>query len=189
MGDAESIMEQPAPVTRPPGDFDDLADGTLHELDPAFIRCESVGWWIFTAIIMVIGFVALIITAVAGTPSWIVLLVAGGLALITAALILATLRMPRLTYRHTSYTLSPLGLEIRQGLLWRRVTSVPRSRVQHTDVIQGPVMRHFGLAALTIHTAGTEQAAVTLQGLSHPTALRIRDFLVRAETTETGDGV
>ena len=61
---------------------------------------------------------------------------------------------------------------------WRSEISVPKSRVQHTDVSQGPLQRRFGLATLVLHTAGTQHAAVSLSGLSHEAALQIRDYLI-----------
>ena len=59
--------------------------------------------------------------------------------------------------------------------IWRKVINVPRSRVQHTDVSQGPLERGHGLGTLVIYTAGTDHARVDLPGLDHATALRIRD--------------
>jgi membrane protein YdbS with pleckstrin-like domain len=55
---------------------------------------------------------------------------------------------------------------------------VPSSRVQHTDVAQGPVERAFDLATLVVYTAGTQHASVTLNGLKNETALAIRDYLI-----------
>jgi hypothetical protein len=62
--------------------------------------------------------------------------------------------------------------------VWRSVVNVARSRIQHTDVSQGPLERRFGLAGLLIYTAGTDHAEVQLRGLDHATALRIRDHLL-----------
>ena len=62
--------------------------------------------------------------------------------------------------------------------MWRAVTNVPRSRVQHTDVSQGPLERSHGLGTLVIHTAGTEHAVVGLSGLDYGTALALRDHLL-----------
>jgi membrane protein YdbS with pleckstrin-like domain len=86
--------------------------------------------------------------------------------------------VPALRYRATRYRVDDRGLTIRRGILWRTVTSVPKSRVQHTDVLQGPLQRQFELATLVIHTAGTQDASVSLSGLAHHTALPIRDFLI-----------
>jgi hypothetical protein len=83
-----------------------------------------------------------------------------------------------LEHRHTSYRIDGAGIEIRRGVWWRKVTHVPRSRIQHTDVSQGPIERGFGLATLHVFTAGTEHAEVALGGLSHATALAVRDHLL-----------
>ena len=70
------------------------------------------------------------------------------------------------------------GLEYEHGWLWRHHISVPRSRIQHTDVTQGPYERRFGLATLVVYTAGTEHASIPIEGLSHETALAFRDALL-----------
>jgi membrane protein YdbS with pleckstrin-like domain len=97
-----------------------------------------------------------------------------------AAVVLGWLGLywPVLEYRRTWYRVNNRGIEIRRGVVWREVVTVPRSRVQHTDVSQGPIERTFELATLVIHTAGTEHASVSLSGLEATTALAIRDFLI-----------
>ena len=62
------------------------------------------------------------------------------------------------------------GFEILRGVYWRTLTNVPRSRVQHTDVSQGPLERRFGLGTLVIYTAGTQHSQVTLPGLDFTVA-------------------
>ena len=54
---------------------------------------------------------------------------------------------------------------------------MPRSRVQHTDVSQGPLERHYGLGTLVVYTAGTDHARVSLPGLAHEVAIQLRDDL------------
>jgi membrane protein YdbS with pleckstrin-like domain len=100
---------------------------------------------------------------------------------VVAALLMLTWflqRWPAIDYRHASYRVDQSGLEIRGGVYFRHVINVPRSRVQHTDVSQGPVERQYGLATLAIHTAGTEHARVELSGLPHDVAVAIRDHLL-----------
>ena len=70
------------------------------------------------------------------------------------------------------------GIEIARGVICRSIVHVPVSRVQHTDVSQGPLQRRYGLGTLTIYTAGTEYARVNLHGLAHARALAIRDLLL-----------
>ena len=86
--------------------------------------------------------------------------------------------LPELRYRVTRYRVDERGLIIRRGIFWRSITSVPKSRIQHTDVVQGPLQRQFQLATLIVHTAGTQDASVSLDGLAHQTATLIRDLLI-----------
>ena len=102
----------------------------------------------------------------------------GSWFLITGLLASFTLWWPAVRYRHSRYEVSELGIRIRHGVLWRTTSSVPRSRVQHTDVSQGPVERLFELATLVIYTAGTHHASTSLSGLPRARALLIRDHLI-----------
>lgn len=105
-----------------------------------------------------------------------------GSAVFLLLLLVYSLRWPRLEYRHLSYRVSEQRIEIRRGVVWRTVISVPRNRIQHTDVAQGPLQRHYGLATLVLHTAGTHNYEVTLPGLSRPTALAVREQLLGDRT-------
>ena len=66
-------------------------------------------------------------------------------------------------------------LSVVRGILFRRDTVVPFGRVQHIDVHQGPIARFFGIASLTLHTAGSHNASVTLPGLEEKIARAMRD--------------
>ena len=88
---------------------------------------------------------------------------------------------PRLHYRYASYQVDPEQIEIRRGYWVRSVINIPRSRVQHTDVSQGPFERRHGLGTLHIYTAGVSNSVVLLPGLDHARALAIRDLLLPRE--------
>lgn len=85
---------------------------------------------------------------------------------------------PGAAYRHASWRINAEGLEIRRGVWWRHRIVVPHSRMQHSDIEQGPLQRMFSLATLVINTAGTEEASIQLSGLKFETAERLRDELV-----------
>lgn len=81
------------------------------------------------------------------------------------------------SYGYTWYWLTDEGLYIQRGVFWRRKTLVPRNRIQHTDVAQGPLQRKFSLAKLVVYTAGTRDASVPLDGLSFDVANDLREQL------------
>lgn len=82
-------------------------------------------------------------------------------------------------WRHTRWRLDDDGFGLRRGRLWQSDTRVPGSRVQHLDIRRGPLERHFGLATLVVHTAGTRNSEVALSGLDADDAARLRDRLAR----------
>lgn len=156
-----------------------MAGLTRERLDPRSVPAARLGGWIVTAVVLAVvggGSLFALIRSHAPTVSWI------GMGLVVAALGallgLATYFGPLWTYRSTSLLVDEAGLEIARGVLWRHQISVPRSRIQHTDVTQGPVERRFGLGTLVIYTAGTEHAAIPIEGLAHETALALRDALL-----------
>jgi hypothetical protein len=51
--------------------------------------------------------------------------------------------------------------------------------VQHLDLKRGPLERRYGLATLVIHTAGTRDSAVNVEGLEDADAEHLRDRLAR----------
>lgn len=164
------------PGTVKPGE---VADGLSHKLDPRWVDLERQTGWITTIVLTGICLVGVTFVIVTYGPSR--LASAVGLTAVVVALACITWwqqRWPAVAYRHASYRVDSEGLEIRRGVYFRSVTNVPRSRIQHTDVSQGPLQRRYGLATLVVHTAGSESAEVDLPGLRHDTALRIRDHLL-----------
>lgn len=83
--------------------------------------------------------------------------------------------LPGRRYRAWGYRESADELFIRHGLFQRVTTVVPFGRVQHIDISQGPVERSCGVATLSLHTAGTRSAEVSLPGLAREDAERMRD--------------
>ena len=179
----ESPASVAAPALEPPPS---IADGVERPLDPRHITVSRIGGWIFTGVVTLVQLVATAITWVSPAPGWVTALVAVVAAAVTLALGWLSHRWPVVEHRHASYKVDEQGIELRRGVYWRKVINVPRSRVQHTDVSQGPLERRFGLGTLVIYTAGTDHAKVDISGLDHATALAIRDHLV---TGEGGDAV
>jgi uncharacterized protein len=86
-------------------------------------------------------------------------------------------RIPLRRYAARGYSVAADRLRVVRGLLWRKDTVVPFGRVQHIDVTRGPLERHYGLATLVVHTAGTHNASVPLPGLGEDEAVRMREAI------------
>jgi hypothetical protein len=89
----------------------------------------------------------------------------------------AVLVMPKRRYRAWCWRMDEDEIRIVSGLMVSSDTVVPFGRVQHIDVLRGPLQRGYGLASLVLHTAGTRSAAVLLPGLDAEEAERMRDHI------------
>jgi membrane protein YdbS with pleckstrin-like domain len=160
-----------------------VADGVERHVDERIVPVDRIGGWLFAAVVSLVALVMVVLPALVRGRVVILGLVLAGWFALTAALGWAAHYWPPIAWRHTWFRVDDDGLEIRRGVAWRHVITVPRSRVQHTDVSQGPLERRYGLATLVVYTAGAEHAKVTLPGLEHGAALAIRQHLL-----PVGDG-
>lgn len=169
----------PAPPSAPPTWPE---DGERRGLPTRAVEAHRIAAAIF-AVPLALGLGTLSVLAATGVilqdaPAAVAAPVPG---LVAILLLVRAVAWPPLSHRHRAWRLTPEVLDIWEGVIWRRVISVPRSRVQHTEVGRGPIQRGYDLASLSIHTAGEEHAEVTLRGLETATAEAIRDCLLNRE--------
>ncbi len=136
---------------------------------------RAVELWRLLALLWVAALAALGIALLAFAGAWL----AAALVVLLALLLALRLRHYCVRYaaRFTARLL-PDGLWIDRGVWWRSEIFVPRARIQHTEVNQGPIARRYGIASLKLFTAGTHQAEIEIDGLAHVEALALRDELL-----------
>lgn len=165
----------PCPIDRPaPAACSARED--FQQLDPRVVTlwrsAELISTVVCLAILSMIG-VGLGLFYSTLLP-WLVPLL---IALTAASVWLICLRPPRL-YRSWGYRIDERVLETRSGLLIQTRRLLPLARLQHVDLRRGLLERAHGLATLVLHTAGTQEAKITIPGLDAEEAARLRDRLV-----------
>lgn len=183
--ETSETSRQPESAQPPEPSAPSIADGVERPLDPRFIGVQRVSRWLFVAPFTLMLLIPVAISAMLGVASfWLIAAQFTLWASVAGLLVWWAQSWPAMSYRRTSYRVDQKGIEIKRGVVWRRVINVPRSRVQHTDVSQGPLERGSDLGTLVIFTAGTHYARVHLSGLQHGMALRIRDHLLPGGTDD-----
>lgn len=146
-------------------------DSSLLPVEPGYksaLRLRSAIFWS----------VVLVASLIAGSslseeiPLLGLLPVVIGLLGLTAVVIL-----PAKTYRRLRYRLTDRLLQVMRGWMFHTDTVVPLVRVQHLDVVRGPIDKMFGIATLVVHTAGTHNSIVTVPGLAPDRAAEMRDII------------
>ena len=80
--------------------------------------------------------------------------------------------LPPIRYVRWRYEVSEDYLDIAKGIVWRKRYTIPFIRVQNTDTRQGPILRAFGLASVTVSTAAKNHE---IPGLQFDAAEQLRD--------------
>ncbi|AYC30369.1 PH domain-containing protein [Paenisporosarcina cavernae] len=65
---------------------------------------------------------------------------------------------PKIRYSRWRYEVRDQEIEVQHGLFVMKRTLVPMVRVQHVDIEQGPILRLYNLASISISTAATDHS-------------------------------
>ncbi|RST74051.1 hypothetical protein D4T97_010205 [Siminovitchia acidinfaciens] len=85
-------------------------------------------------------------------PIWITVSGAGLVFIIT---ILSIFIIPSIRWKRWRYEVTEHELELQYGVFFIHRTLVPMVRVQHVDTSQGPILKKYDLATVSISTAAT----------------------------------
>lgn len=143
----------------------------LLAVEPSYrhvLRARLAVMWLIVAI----GAIAIDQILLRATP------LHGALSIVVPFIaMLIVIVVPQRRYRRLRYRLTEHMLHSVHGWMFHTDTLVPFVRVQHLDVTRGPLDKLFGTASLVVHTAGTHNSTVTINGLAPERAAEIRNII------------
>lgn len=77
------------------------------------------------------------------------------------------------------YAVRTKDISYKSGIFYKKLTTVPFSRIQHIEVDETPLARLFNIAILSVFTAGDSSDDLVIKGLEKQEALRIKEFISR----------
>jgi len=168
---ADSFTNLPIDVAELPR----LDESTFVPLHPSYLKVALIGFAIGALFVVVITAVAV---SQVESPSIPLLLGGAGLLLFALAAALKVVEV-----RNIAYQIRQHDLSFRSGVITRQVNTVPLVRVQHARITRGAVERSFGLASLTVNSAGPD---LNIPGLAVADAETIKALVVEraGELTE-----
>ncbi|MFN7252264.1 MAG: PH domain-containing protein [Anaerobacillus sp.] len=92
--------------------------------------------------------------------------------------------IPTLRWRKWRYEVYEKEIDLQFGIIIVRRVLIPMLRVQHVDTRQGPLLRSYGLATVTITTAATVHQ---IPALTEERAARLRDQISKLATEADED--
>lgn len=144
-----------------------------QQLDPRIKSVWRINDVIWIALICLLTFVPVLLLRLAMPEEEWLGVVALVLGIVFVALFVAFLFiLPPIRYMRWRYELTDEFLVISKGIFWRKHYVIPFVRVQNTDTRQGPILRAFKLASVTVSTAAGSHE---IPGLDFQNAEAMRD--------------
>jgi len=91
----------------------------------------------------------------------------------------------RMSYTRWFYEFAKDNLKLERGIIWKRYSNVPYSRVQNVDIQRGIIARLCGFSTVNIQTAGysygpkANRSEGYIPAVNMDEAEKIRDFLMK----------
>lgn len=124
----------------------------FHKLTPRAIRVWQ--WGNAIGNLFFFGLPA-VYAAVFGMDSFHYWIVVISSAIIFVLWVLSVALIPYLSWKNWRYAVDKKEIDLKRGVFVKTRTLIPLSRVQHVDTRQGPLLRWYKLASVTISTAAT----------------------------------
>ena len=149
-----------------------MRDLPANQLNPKIKNVWRINDAIWLTVVFLCCFVPFAIAAAVESAGWMFVVLAALAALYVVGMVVWLVVLPPIRFMRWRYELSDDYLDIARGIVWRKRFVIPFIRVQNTDTRQGPILRAFGLASVTVATAAGEHE---IPGLDSQTAEQLRD--------------
>lgn len=136
---------------------------------------------IYMALVWIIVIAGVIVSNLLDFPTLYAFVAVATAALVTYVCIF---QFPRMRWRRWRYQVFDQEIYIQHGILIMSRTLVPMIRVQHVDTKQGPILKKYQLASVTISTAATTHE---IPALSEADASDIRDRISALARVDDAD--
>lgn len=80
-------------------------------------------------------------------------------------------------FSRRAYAIRDKDISYKSGILIKKITTVPFSRIQHVEIDEAPISRLFNLAAISVFTAGDSSDDLVIKGLKKQETYKIKEFI------------
>ncbi len=152
--------------------FPDISKVTFHKIHKDFLKVILIT--ISTIVVVVfVGLFFLVKYKLNDTiPEYTTYLYVGVSIVFLSIIIFLIIRFSR-----RSYAIRDKDISYKRGVLIKKITTVPFSRIQHVEIDEAPISRLFNLAAISVFTAGDSSDDLVIKGLKKEETYRIKEFI------------
>jgi membrane protein YdbS with pleckstrin-like domain len=147
---------------------------SLQPIERTYWKVLQLEWLIVSALVLIGG--STLIYFIRGLQAnWFMALAGSAWLVITAF----SYWLIKKSFSRKAYAMRERDVLYRTGWIIRRLHICPFNRIQHCSVHAGPLERKYGLASISLFTAGSEGSDLRIPGLTEETASTIREFIMQ----------
>lgn len=152
---------------------------TLLPIEPSYRKVLQLQWLITSLVVLAAGATA--IYFIKNLHSATFIFTAAGIWLLLS---IAQYVIMQQSFKRKAYALREKDVLYRTGWIIRSLHVCPFNRIQHCTVHSGPLERRFGLASISLFTAGSDGSDLTIPGLTEQKAADLRAFIMQKIKTD-----
>lgn len=145
----------------------------LEPVENSYKKVLYISWSVFLGLIITV-LLPIFYWIESFQKSWIILSVIGTILLSLIALI----TFIEIGFKNLAWALRDKDIIFKKGWLFQSTHIIPFVKVQHCELISGPIGRRFGLASIKLNTAASNHADISIKGLKHETAENLKAFIM-----------
>lgn len=155
------------------------AELEMKPVDPRYLRVLLINR-VITSAALLAALILLVLFVPSWKQTWVMIAAGAGWLLF----VITSWRLTVLSFRNKAYALRERDVIYRSGWLIQSVRVCPFNRIQHCSVDSGVFERRYGLASLSVYTAGGAEADMKLPGLPKDVAANMREFILSQTNPE-----
>ena len=160
-------------------DLPSIANVHFNPLEKKYLKSTKVTFLISAFIITAIGIIAFYLIDKIQIP--VIIYTSTGLFILLSIIGWISVK---LSFNLSGYALREKDILFKHGWLIQKIRIVPLKRIQHVSIQSGPIDRNFGLASISIFTAGSNEADFTIKGITNQTALQLKELISKQVNEE-----
>ncbi|MCG1035447.1 PH domain-containing protein [Polaribacter sargassicola] len=154
--------------------FPDITEVTFKSINKKYLKVILINILLFFSVVLIGLFLADYFSFFNKISSYTYLIY-----MVFTLVFIITCFITYVGFKKRKYAIREKDVSYKSGIFFKKITTVPFSRIQHIEVDEGPVSRFFKLASLSVFTAGDSSDDLEIKGITKIEALEIKEFITK----------
>jgi membrane protein YdbS with pleckstrin-like domain len=146
---------------------------SLQPVELSYKKVLYISWIIaYTALFAILTTLFVLIKPI--QIKWLIALVAAVFLIVISVTVAAI----EIGFKNKAWAFREKDIQFKKGWLFQTTYIIPFNKVQHCELVSGPIGRKFGLASIRINTASSNNIDISIKGLKQETAEQLKAFIM-----------